>query len=336
MIRVLPQTDSEEEPEPEAETVPIEAPIPNQRRPSGVHSSPETVIDLQELAQRFTDEAVDDPVCQHMRSRSLFADVIFGGNQHSRWLYCRQCSASGAIQTLDMMSCVNCSLRYIHRPEVDTRKTCVWTKWLRMIARYRFRMTDVEKTQLRGQIQRRQDERRFGRLALQPPPEEPLQVVVQEGDNNTSGPEAERVDEWEEAIRQERLSLLAHHATMVMPIGSGATSSDSTQLPPDERFIHVEHASSASPNIITTRQWENRTLRRGMAFQVDRLTGRVRVISTGEFIPDTGQDSTTEEIEGDSAVSAINVGAVKGDHSEDHYCMLDSGANVMVIPWKKE
>ena len=29
------------------------------------------------------------------------------------------------------------------------------------------------------------------------------------------------------------------------------------------------------------------------------------------------------------------MGAVKGDHSEDHYCMLDSGANVMVIPWKE-
>ena len=213
----------------------------------------------------------------------MFADIIFGGNQHSRWLYCRQCSASGAIQTLDMMSCVNCSLRYVHHPEVDTRKTCVWTNWLRMIARYRFRMTDAEKTQLKEQIQRRQDKRRFRRVALQPSPEEPLRVAIQEGDNHTIGPEVERLDEWEEAIRQERLSLLARHATMAMPMGSGATSSGSTQLPPEERFIHVEHASSASPNIITTRQWDNRTLPRGMAFQIHRLTGRVRVISTGEF-----------------------------------------------------
>ena len=37
----------------------------------------------------------------------------------------------------------------------------------------------------------------------------------------------------------------------------------------------------------------------------------------------------------DSSISAVNVGAVKGDHSDDHYCMLDSGANVMVIPWKE-
>ena len=33
--------------------------------------------------------------------------------------------------------------------------------------------------------------------------------------------------------------------------------------------------------------------------------------------------------------SAIQLGAVKGDHTDDHYCMLDSGANVMVIPWKE-
>ena len=30
--------------------------------------------------------------------------------------------------------------------------------------------------------------------------------------------------------------------------------------------------------------------------------------------------------------AAVSVGAVKVTGSEDHYCMLDSGANVMVIP----
>ena len=72
-----------------------------------------------------------------------------------------------------------------------------------------------------------------------------------------------------------------------------------------------------------------------MAFQVYRPTGRTRIIHTGEFIPDTGGDSRTDETDQESTVSAINVGAVKGDHLEDYYCMLDSGANVMVIPWKE-
>ena len=53
-------------------------------------------------------------------------------------------------------------------------------------------------------------------------------------------------------------------------------------------------------------------------------------MSTGEFIPDTGQDSA-EDIEEESTVSAINEGAVKGDHSEDHYCVLDSGTNKTVF-----
>ena len=29
------------------------------------------------------------------------------------------------------------------------------------------------------------------------------------------------------------------------------------------------------------------------------------------------------------------MGAVRGDHSDDHHCMLLSEANVMVTPWKK-
>ena len=77
MIRVLPQTDSEEEPEPEAETFPIKAPIPSQRRPPGNHSHPETMVDLQELAQRFTDVTFDDPVCCHMREIDQCSQTLY-------------------------------------------------------------------------------------------------------------------------------------------------------------------------------------------------------------------------------------------------------------------
>ena len=31
-------------------------------------------------------------------------------------------------------------------------------------------------------------------------------------------------------------------------------------------------------------------------------------------------------------IDAIKVSAVKGPDTDDHYCMLDSGADVMVIP----
>ena len=86
-----------------------------------------------------------------MRRRSLFADIIFGGNQHGRWLNCRHCDG-GAIQTLSLMSCVNCSLAHIYRPENDRRRTCVWTRWLTMIARYRFRMTDTGLARFRSEF----------------------------------------------------------------------------------------------------------------------------------------------------------------------------------------
>ena len=125
------------------------------------------------------------------------------------------------------------------------------------------------------------------------------------------------------------LSLLAHHVTRELTSGSGAASSGSTQPILEERIVHLEHASYASPSIITTRRSD------GAVLQRDRRTGRTRLLVSGEFSPLTGEDHESEEPGQDSTISAINVGAVKGDHSDDHYCMLDSGANVMVIPWKE-
>ena len=35
-------------------------------------------------------------------------------------------------------------------------------------------------------------------------------------------------------------------------------------------------------------------------------------------------------------IDTIKVSAVKGPDTDDHCCVLDSGANVMVIPWKDD
>ena len=220
----------------------------------------------------------------------MFSDITFGGNQHSRWLYCRQCGASGALQTLDLMSCVRCSLTHIYHPGVDTRKTCVWTKWLKLISRYRFRMTESERSQLKEKIQKRQQQRRLRAAAEQPTLEE-VQAL------------------------QERART--HVQT------------ESEQVENRGGAIHVEHASIASPYIVTTRHWDFNPLPRGTALQRDIRTGRTRLILTGEYIPYQEEDDT------DHTVSAISMGAVKATTSDDHYCMLDSGANVMVTPWKE-
>ena len=282
MIRVEVQEESEEEPNPER---------PPQRiqRPPGNHPIPEVTIDLDEMSQQFSRPGFTDPVCRYMRSRSLFADIIYGGNQHGRWLNCRHCGIRGAIQTLDLMSCVNCSLTHIYHPENDLRKTCVWTKWLRMIARYRFRMTDPEKARIREKVLRCQDRRR--RAITMPPTQEEQRVSTEEPVRVILHGE----DGWEEAVE----------------------------------IIHVEHASFASPSMVTTRRTD------GAVIQRDRRTGRTRLIIFGEFQPSTDNDQEAGGADHDSSISAINVGAVKGDHSDDRYCMLDSGANVMVIPWKE-
>ena len=151
-------------------------------------------------------------------SRNQQALHMTDGNQHARWLNCRHCGVRGAIQTLDLMSCVNCSLAHIYMPQNDRRRTCVWTRWLTMIARNRFRMTDAEKAIIQERILRCQERRRMRAIAP---------------------------------------------------------------------------------------------------------------------IPEAEEDPPTAESQDDHRVSAVSVGAVKATGSEDHYCMLDSGANVMVIPWKE-
>ena len=121
MIRLETSEESEEEPEPEQLAQAAEPP-PDRPRPPGNHPNPEGPVDLDELAHQFSESGTPDRMCRHMRSRSFFADIILGGNQHGRWLNCRHCGVRGAIQTLDLMSCVNCSLARIYRPQDDRRR----------------------------------------------------------------------------------------------------------------------------------------------------------------------------------------------------------------------
>ena len=332
MIRLETSDESEEEPEPEQVAQVAELP-PNRPRPPGNHPNPEGQIDLDELAHQFSELMAPDRMCRHMRSRSFFADIIFGGNQHGRWLNCRHCDVRGAIQTLDLMSCVNCSLARIYRPHDDRRKTCVWTRWLTMIARYRFRMTDAEKAVIRERILRCNERRRMRAIAPILPVEEP-QVSEEQSMTSRSLRDLSEDELWERACQQERLSLRDLDASQTIP-GQGASSSSGTTDVPRREVIDVSHISATSPYIVTTRTWRNQTLPRGQAFQIDRRTGRTRLIWTGEFIPEAEEDPPSAESQDDHRVSAVSVGAVTTAGSEDHYCMLDSGANVMVIPWKE-
>ena len=128
---------------------------------------------------------------------------------------------------------------------------------------------------------------------------------------------------WERACQEERLSLLALHASQTRPQEQASSSSEPTPDLPRE-IIDVSHISAASPHIVTTRRWRNQTLPRGQAFQINHLTGRTRFIWTGEFIPEEDGDSQSPEPEEDYRVSGVSAGAVRTTGSEDHYNMLDS------------
>ena len=85
--------------------------------------------------------------------------------------------------------------------------------------------------------------------------------------------------------------------------------------------------SGSTQTTIASRTWNSDTLLRGTVLRRDRVTGRTRMVVTGEFIPE----------DDDPRVSTINVGTLKATTSdEDKYCMLDSGANVMVVPLMRD
>ena len=85
--------------------------------------------------------------------------------------------------------------------------------------------------------------------------------------------------------------------------------------------------SESTQTTIASRTWNSDTLPRGTVLRRNRLTGRTRMRVTGEFISE----------DEDPRVSAINVGTLKASTSdEDKYCMLDSGANVMVVPLMRD
>ena len=135
----------------------------------------------------------------------MFTNIVSGGNQHPR-------------------------------PTVDTRKTCIWTKWLR----------------LRKQIRQCQENRRHDTLADQDTPHNTTETQTLA--NAQAPQESEQLDEWERAIREERLPLLARHVTMQGAGEGSSSSSGSMRIHENERWIHVEHASSASHNVVRTRQ----------------------------------------------------------------------------------
>ena len=106
----------------------------------------------------------------------------------------------------------------------------------------------------------------------------------------------EALPDWEEARQRELESLYAVDAI-------------SSFQPTDEQ------RGTSVRTVVRTTYSDTGTPRR-----------RTRIELTGNYVP-----VETENLE--PSVSAINVGALRAPTSgDDRYCMLDSGANVMVIP----
>ena len=140
-------------------------------------------------------------------------------------------------------------------------------------------------------------------------------------------------DAWEEAARRERLSLSAHHVTRELTSGSGAASSESTRPILEERIIHLEHASYASPSIVTTRRSD------GAVVQRDRRTGRTRLLVSGEFPPVTGEDHESEELGPDCKKGkkpAKIIGSPEGEELERVGRKFFSGPATLPESWREK
>ena len=124
----------------------------------------------------------------------------------------------------------------------------------------------------------------------------------------------EQMDDWDRAVYREWTSLVSRNA-LAFPYPLEGNSEDGTTT------------SGSTQTTTASRTWNSDTLPRGTVLRRDRVTGRTRMVVTGEFIPE----------ERNPRVFTINVGTLKATTSdEDKYCMLDSGANVMVVPLMRD
>ena len=279
----------------------------------------------------------------------------FGSNQSSLWCRCQLCGIRTPTVTYKDICCANC-YRLPPRGERSwtIMKNCVWVKWARLTIQFLWlgkeKENNVRVAEARRTINYRDARNTFFDAA------ETVGQMIEFGYISAERdrfwflpPNMYEHEEDDRAVTDVRARYLReiffanrHPRRMAILELEDRVSrymwSCSTTLPYDARLLRQfrmqrELEAARDLGVITpfspTNEQPATSLRR---VDVTRYspTGtprrRTRIESSGEYVPMAIGQS-------EPSVSAINVGALRAPTSgDDRYCMLDSGANVIVIP----
>ena len=279
----------------------------------------------------------------------------FGSNHSSLWCRCQLCGIRTPTVTYKDVCCANC-YRLPPRGERtwSIMKNCVWVKWARLTIQFLWlgkdREDNVRVAEARRVINYRDARNAFFDAA------ETVDQMIEFGNISEERdrfwflpPNMCEHEQDDRAVTDVRARYLRevffanrHPRRMeILELQDRVRRymwSLITTLPYDPRLLRQvmmqrELEAAQDLGVITpftpTDEQPETSLRRVEVTQYSP-TGtprrRTRIESSGEYVPMTiGQP--------EPSVSAINVGTLRAPTSgDDRYCMLDSGANVMVIP----
>ena len=284
----------------------------------------------------------------------------FGSNQSSLWCRCQLCGIRTPTVTYKDVCCASCK-----RPPPRGERTwaimknCVWVKWARLTIQFLWlgneKENNVKVAEARRVINYRDARNTFFDAA------ETVDQMIEFGyirpgrDRCRYLPPNVDVDEHEDMIAadirarhlwevffanrhpmraatlelEDRVSRYVWSCRTTLPYDAMLLRQMRDQERARQRELDAAHDLGVIAPFSPTDEQHTTSIRR-VAITRYSPTGtprrRARIELSGEYVPmDISQSKPS--------VSAINVGALRAPTSgDDRYCMLDSGANVMVIP----
>ena len=272
----------------------------------------------------------------------------FGSNQSSMWCRCHLCGINAPAVTYQDVCCTSCyRLPPRGQRSWTIMKNCVWAKWARITLKFLWLGKDSENTRMHTEVTKIRNDRDAGNtfydaaetvtqmieFGYVPPvrtrpwfyPDISEEELAEPISQDTRERYLREIFFMNRGKRQIAQLALEQHVKQFMTRRPTTVSDDA--LWEEARRRELEAWRELQTVSSLDEQGSYTRVLRGMRYSpTGTPRRRTRIELTGEYVP-MDRDQT------EPSVSAINVGALRAPTSgDDRYCMLDSGANVMVIP----
>ena len=276
----------------------------------------------------------------------------FGSNQSSMWCQCHLCGVKTPTVTYKDVCCATCYRLPPRREKSWTiMKNCVWAKWARITMKFLWLGKDRENAVMHGAVTRMRNARDARNNFFDAA--ETVAQMLEVGDihpdrdrhwfhaPNVDEEQSERCNQYvkdhylreiyfaNRRVNRRAQAELEQRVRRYMDLR--LTTIPDEDLPLWEEAYQRELEALQELQATSSFQATDEQTRTPL-----RVARGTRYSATGTSRRRTRMERTGEPVETENtgpSISTINVGALRAPTSEDdRYCMLDSGANVMVIP----